>query len=106
MLKLEVIIRNKENHKTRTSFKTFAVKVNPEQFGRKWIELRFTKDVSDGEKPLSHSYVYVECDKAHIDYRNKQFPVLWIRSVEKVEQIEHPKEDLSQYFEDVDESNE
>lgn len=102
MFKLETIVRTKENHKTHAKFMTYVVKVDKVQFGREWLELRFTKEVPTGVKPTAYSMLYVEEDGIHIDRRNAQYPVVWVKEVKKVEALERPKEDLSQYFEKVE----
>lgn len=102
MFKLETIVRSKENHKTHAKFTTYAVKVDKVQFGREWLELRFTKDVPAEVKPTAYSLMFVEPDDIHIDRRNVDYPVVWIKAVKKIEALERPKEDLTQYFEQVE----
>lgn len=102
MFKLETIVRSKENHKTHAKFTTYAVKVDKVRFGKEWLELRFTKEVPAEVKPKAYSMLYVEEDGMHIDHRNAEYPVVWIKEVKKIEALERPKEDLSQYFEKVE----
>ena len=66
----------------------------------KWCEVRFTRDVT--ELPVAYSELICESENVNFDRRNK-YPICWIKGVVSIKQLERPVEDMTQYFEEVNE---
>jgi hypothetical protein len=98
--KFEMIAKKRINHVTGHTFTSYAVKTKEVNSDGKpvWMNVRFSKEVAIEEIPSSHSYIFVDADKCHVDKRNET-PKLWINKINRVEHIERPMEDLDQYFE-------
>ena len=94
-MKLEVIVKKRENHVTKHEFTCYAVKMKD----GKWYDLRFTKDVPVDQLPKSYSNVFVNADNINLDKRTKYVKV-WVKKVERIEPIERPIDDLGQYFDE------
>ena len=97
ILVLDVYVKNMTNSVTGNKFKSYCTKGKNEEL----FNVRFTKDVSQDLIPKSRSKVYVKEDMIFTDRRNK-IPKVWIRAVERIEAVELPHDDPSQYFEAVD----
>lgn len=95
-IRLEVIVRNKINRHNGKQFKTYATKLKD----GKWCEVRFTRDVT--EFPVAYSELICESENVNFDRRNK-YPICWIKGVVSIKQLERPVEDMTQYFEEVNE---
>ena len=98
-LVLDVYVKNMTNSVTGNKFKSYSTKGKNEEL----FSVRFTKDVPQDLIPKSRSKVYVKEDMLFTDRRNK-IPKVWIRAVERIEAVELPYDDPSQYFETVDSS--
>lgn len=98
LFRLEVLVKNRKNKSTGNSFKSYCCRKADSD--EKWTDLRFTKEVTN--LPQSHSIIYVPVNDLNIDRRN-QYPKIWVKSVDRIEVIDKPIEDLSQYFEVVEE---
>ena len=94
-MKLEVIVKKRVNNVNKHEFTCYAVKMKD----GKWADLKFTKDVPVEKLPKSHSNIYVKADNINLDKRSKYVKV-WVKAVERIEMIERPLEDLTQYFEE------
>lgn len=82
---------------------TFIPSFNTEE-NKKEDELysvKFTKDVSNDYIPEVSSNVICDASRVNINHEKRQ---VWITAVESVSPMERRVEDLSQYFETVDES--
>lgn len=95
-LVLDVFVKNMVNSVTGNKFKSFSTKGKNGEF----FAIRFTKDVPQDKIPKSRSKVYVKDDMVFTDRRNK-VPKVWIRAVERIEPVELPYDDPTQYFETV-----
>ena len=93
-LKIEVIVKRRKNHLNGHDFTCYACKMRD----GKWYDLKFTKDVPQDKLPKSHSNIYVLESNINLDKRTKYLKV-WVKAVERLEMIEKPLEDLTQYFE-------
>lgn len=95
LFKIEVYVKHETNHKTKKEFTFFACKMKD----GKWRDLKFTTDVPKESLPVSHSFIFVRSDKMNID-KSKKYPVTWVQAIERLEVIERPLEDLTQYFDE------
>lgn len=96
-LKLEVLVKERTNKATKHSFNAYAVKMKD----GKWYDLSFTKDVPQSSLPKSHSFVFAPATDVNID-NSKKYKRVWVKSIARVEVIERPLEDLTQYFDEED----
>lgn len=81
---------------------TFITPFNSEE-NKKEDELysvKFTKDVANDYIPEVSSNIICDASYVNINHEKRQ---VWITAVEFVTPMERPVEDLSQYFETVDE---
>ena len=96
-LVLDVYVKNMVNNVTGNKFKSYSTKGKNDEF----FAVRFTKDVPQDKIPKSRSKLYVKEDMLFTDRRNK-IPKVWIRAVERIEAVELPYDEPSQYFDTVD----
>lgn len=95
-------IQIKDNNKVINEFNAYKV-LNKQ---KKWVDLRFTKDVKntpdlDKNKTQQECYIYVHSD--NINYtENYRYPRFWVRRIEKIEPIETPKQNITEYFDEDD----
>lgn len=89
--RIKVFVSKRENHETQEQF--FVYKALTKQ-GK--IDLRFTKDVKDEEKPTKTCYLFVE--PSHVNVNQKfEFAVMWIDKIHHCEDIEF-KQNISDYL--------
>lgn len=75
---------------------------------KKWVDLRFTKEVKNTpdlgkNQTQKECYIYVHTD--NINYtENYMYPRFWVRSIERIEEIEVPKQNVADYFDTTNET--
>lgn len=60
------------------------------------IDLRFTKDVAEKDRPTKSCYVYVPVDCLNVNQKY-EFPVMWVSKIDHTEEINF-KQNLSEYL--------
>lgn len=91
MLKIEISVKTvrfagEEKEESFLAYKGFTKKG--------WIDLKFTKDVKD--VPTKNGFIYVESENVNVN-RTGRFPVIWVKKVEKFEEITFTQK-IEDYF--------
>ena len=91
MLKIEISVKTvrfagEEKEESFLAYKGFTKKG--------WIDLKFTKEVKD--VPTKNGYIYVESENVNVN-RTGRFPVIWVKKVEKFEEINFTQK-IEDYF--------
>lgn len=91
--KIEVFYK-KMTTKDGKKFKKWLTKTKDEKIYQVSFVYEAKKDI-----PSSRSYIYVLDENMNWNRENPQYPVLYVKKVEKVEQIETAPEEFDNYFE-------
>lgn len=91
MLKIEISVKTvrvpgEEKEETFLAYKGFTKKG--------WIDLKFTKEVKDA--PTKNGFISVLEENCNVN-RTGRFPVIWVKKIEKFEEITF-KQKLEDYF--------
>lgn len=79
--KIKVFVSKRENHETQEQFLVFKALTKQGK-----IDLRFTKDVKDEEKPTKTCYLFVEPSNVNVNQKF-EYPVMWISKIDHCEEI-------------------
>lgn len=91
-LEIEIDVQERTNHETGEKFLSFK------GLSKKgYIDLKFTRDVKDEEKPNHSCIIVVPVDKINVNRKSK-FPVAWVSQIKEVKEFEF-KQNTSEYFE-------
>ena len=91
MLKIEISVKTvrfagEEKEESFLAYKGFTKKG--------WIDLKFTIVVKD--VPSKNGYIYVESENVNVN-RTGRFPVIWVKKIEKFEEINFTQK-IEDYF--------
>lgn len=92
MLK-QIKVYVKEQTKKETGEKFLTYKAVTKQ-GK--IDLRFTKDVKENEKPTKICMMFVPEENVNVNQRS-EFPVMWVSKIDHIEEIEF-KQNINDYL--------
>lgn len=83
------------SRKKKDSEETFNVYQALTKSGR-WMDLKFTKDVPENERPVHGCRISVKAENMSVD-RTLKFPVCWVSKIEAILEFDK-KQDVSDYF--------
>lgn len=78
----------KEENETFTAYKAMTKQ------GK--IDLRFTKDVAEKDRPTKSCYIYVPVENVNVNQK-REFPVMWISKIDHTEEIKF-EQNLKDYL--------
>lgn len=92
--KIEVFYKLAENTKTGTKFKKWLTATKD----GKIYQVKFVLGALSSV-PSARATIYVKDEDMNWNYKNKNYPVLYVKNIQKVEQKESAPEDFDIYFE-------
>ena len=92
--KIEVFYKLSENTKTGTKFKKWLTATKD----GKIYQVKFVLGALSSV-PSARATIYVKDEDMNWNYKNKNYPVLYVKNIQKVEQKESAPEDFDNYFE-------
>ena len=63
----------------------------------RWMDLKFTKEVSENSRPTHSCKIVVEDEKISVD-RTRKFPICWVSAIKEIKEFDK-HQDVSEYFE-------
>ena len=92
--KIEVFYKLVENTKNGTKFKKWLTATKD----GKIYQVKFVLGALSSV-PSARATIYVKDEDMNWNYKNKNYPVLYVKNIQKVEQKESAPEDFDNYFE-------
>ena len=94
--KIEVFYKLVENAKTGIKFKKWLTSTKD----GKMYQVKFVMNAL-ASVPTARATIYVKDEDMNWNYKNKDYPVLYVKNIQKVEQKESAPEDFDKYFEEA-----
>ena len=88
----EVKVLERENKETKEKFNVYQALTKKGN----WIDLKFTQNVAEEDRPLNNCLIVVADDHISVD-RKRKYPVCWVSKIEQIKEFD-TKQDVSDYF--------
>ena len=89
--KIKVYVKQMTNKETGEKFNSYKAVTKQGK-----IDLRFTQDVAEENRPTELSYIFVPVSNVNVNQRS-EFPVMWVSKISKIEPVEL-KQNINDYL--------
>ena len=89
--KIKVYVTEHTNKETNEKFNAYKAVTKQGK-----IDLRFTQNVSEEEKPTKLSYIFVPEECVNVNQKT-EFPIMWVSEIDHIEEVEF-KQNINDYL--------
>lgn len=89
--KIKVYVKQMTNKETGEKFNSYKAVTKQGK-----IDLRFTQDVKEEQRPTELSYIFVPVSKVNVNQKS-EFPVMWVSEITKIEPVDF-KQNINDYL--------